>query len=453
MATDPLHCADCAAESALVGGSGGLSRRSFLAGAGAATALAGMAVPSLLPRYAFATPEDPSVGDVLVVVFLRGAADGLSMVPPYSDTAGYQTLRGRGTGIDISVGPPDGTLSRALPLEATSGGHELGLHPALANGSLTGGLKGVWDAGDLAIVHAVGLPAGESASRSHFEAQDYWERGTSDIDVQSGWVARHLTSVGDGGLPAVAWGSTLQTTLRPDARAMAMASISGFGVSGFRSNTAAQAVLTAMHPTGTGDPVRETGARTLGAVARVQSENPAQLNDNQGLYPANNSLATGLREIALLIKAGVGMRAACIDVGGWDLHDNLGSPTNGAMRNLLLSLGGSLGAFHQDLGTRMSEVTVVVISEFGRTINVNGSAGTDHGRGSCTFVMGGNVNGGLYGAYPSGPLAPGPEGDLAVTTDIRTVLSEVLADRCGATDLSTIFPTYDTSTPRLGLVA
>ncbi|OWY61495.1 hypothetical protein B7486_63490, partial [cyanobacterium TDX16] len=228
LADHPTH-ADCGHEHGELA-LPGLTRRSFLAGAGAATALAGIAAPSLLPRYAFATPEDPSVGDVLVVVFLRGAADGLSMVVPYSDTEGYQARRGRGTSIDISVGPPDGTLSRALPLEVTSGGHEFGLHPALAAGSLTGGLKGVWDAGDLAIVHAVGLPASESPSRSHFEAQDYWERGTSDIDVQSGWLARHLGSIPDGGLPAVGWGSSLQTTLRPDARAMAMSSISGFGV-------------------------------------------------------------------------------------------------------------------------------------------------------------------------------------------------------------------------------
>lgn len=441
---------DCEHEHGILAG---LTRRSFLTGAGAAAALAGLAGPSLLPRYAFATPEDPSVGDVLVVVFLRGGADGLTLVPPYSDTAGYQTRRGRGTGIDISVGPPDGTLNRALPL-GVLGGHEMGMHPALANGSLTGGLKRVWDAGDLAIVHAVGLPAAESPTRSHFEAQDYWERGSANMAVRSGWVARSLAGVPDGGLPAVGWGTSLQTTLRPDSRAMAMASIGGFGVSGFRSSSAAQPVLAAMHPGATGDPVRETGARTLAAVAQVQAANPGQHNDNQALYPANSSLATGLREIALLIKAGVGMRTACIDVGGWDTHNNMGTPTSGQTRNSLLNLGGCLGAFHEDLGpTRMDEVTVVVISEFGRTINVNGSGGTDHGRGSCCFVMGGNVNGGLYGSYPSGPLAPGPEGDLAVTTDIRTVLAEVLVDRCGVGNVGTVFPGYATGTPPLGLVS
>lgn len=435
-------------------GGRGLSRRSFLAGAGTA-ALAGLAVPSIFPRYAFATPEDPSSGDVLVVVFLRGGADGLSMVVPYTDTnpGGYYTRRGQGTSNDISIPAPDGSAATGLELQAANGGHEFALHPGLGGADGHGGLMGVWEAGDLAIVHAIGLP--ESPSRSHFEAQDYWERGSADLDVTSGWVARHLAGVSGSGVPAVGWGPSLQTTLRPSTDAVSMSSIASFGVQGFQSNANAQTALLALHPGGTDDPVRQSGADTLAAVARVQSENPLQYAPAPDPYPTSGfglSLANGLKEIGMLIRAGLGLKAACIDIGPWDLHDQMGTATTGDMRTAVAGLGDALGAFHTDMGSLMGEVTVVVMSEFGRTIGVNGSGGTDHGRGSCCFVMSANANPGVYGAYPSGPLAPGPEGDLAVTTDIRTVLSEVLADRCGNTDVATVFPTYTQATP-LGVVS
>jgi uncharacterized protein (DUF1501 family) len=314
---------------------------------------------------------------------------------------------------------------------------------------------GVWEAGDLAIVHAVGMPASESPSRSHFEAQDHWERGSADLDVTTGWLSRHLSAGPSDGIPAVGWGSRLQTSLRPDPGAVSMTSISSFGVQGFRSNDAAQTTLGALHPDGTDDVVRQSAADTLAAVARVQDEDPLQHAPTPNPYPTTGfglSLASGLREIAMLIRAGIGMRAACIDLGPWDLHDNMGTVATGDMRTAVQGLGDALGAFHTDLGPLMDEVTVVVMSEFGRTIHVNGSGGTDHGRGSACFVMSGNANAGVFGAYPSGPLAPGPENDLAVTTDIRTVLAEVLATRCGNDDVDTVFPTYTPASP-LGVVS
>lgn len=433
----------------------GLTRRSFLAGAGASAGLVGLAGPSLLPRYALAAPGDPSAGDVIVVVFLRGAADGLSLVVPYSDTApgGYYTRRGQGTGNDVSI-PPPGAAGGCLELGATNGGHEFGLHPALGGDDGSGGLMAVWEAGDLAIVHAVGMPAGESTSRSHFEAQDTWERGTADVTLTSGWLARHLALDDPAGIPAVGWGPRLQASLRPDPEALSMRSIDSFGVQGYLSNDGAQDVLAQLHPGGSDEPVRQVGHSTLAAVEAIAAADPAQHAPDPDPYPtagAGAGLGQGLREIAMLLRSGLGIRAACIDVGGWDVHDTMGTSTGGDMATLAGGLGDALGAFHTDLGADGDEVTVVVISEFGRTINVNGSGGTDHGRGSSCFVMGGNVVGGLYGDYPSGPLSPGPEDDLAVTTDVRTVLAEVLSERCGPTDLGVVFPTYAPAPP-LGLV-
>jgi uncharacterized protein (DUF1501 family) len=434
--------------------SGSMTRRSFLAGAGAATAVAGLTGPALLPRFAFASPDDPQLGDALVVLFLRGGADGLSLVVPYSDTGpgGYHDRRGQGTGNDVAIPPPGGP-GTCLELGATNGGHEFGLHPGLGGADGHGGLMGVWEAGHLAVVHAVGLPAAESASRSHFESQDNWERGTADLRVHSGWLTRHL-GTGGAGIPAIGWGSRLQASMRPDPNAISLTGIDGFGLHGYHDDARARAVLERLHPAETGEPAREVGNHTLQAVAALAAADPQQHAPEHDPYPttgAGAGLSRGLRQIAMLLRSGVGIRAACIDAGGWDLHDTMGTATTGDMARLATGLGDALGAFHTDLGPLVDEVTVVVMSEFGRGIGVNGSGGTDHGRGSCCFVISGHAVPGVHGSYPSGPLAHGPEKDLAVTTDIRTVLGEVLVERCGPTDLSAVFPTY-VPQPALGIL-
>jgi uncharacterized protein (DUF1501 family) len=429
-----------------------LSRRSFLAGAGAA-GLAGLVAPSILPRYAFATPNNPATGDVLVVVFLRGGADGLSMVAPYSDS-GYRALRGYGTGNSIALAPPptSGTDQHAaLPLNVTKSGHEFGLHPAMT------GLKAVWDAGDLAIVHAVGMPASASATRSHFEAQANWERGTPAASTSTGWLARHLTTLGTlPDIPAIGYDSGMPASLRGHPRAMTMSSIDGFGLGGFGGDEVARAetVLRAAWPSGSSDPLLRGGREVLDAIGLVEAENPEQYAPSPNPYPTSwpaAGLAGSFREIAMLIRADIGLRVACIDITGWDTHEEMGPPGWGNFRNQATILSQSLAAFHTDLSTPrvagqpstapINEVTCVTMSEFGRTINVNNTNGTDHGRGSVMFVMGGNVTQGIHGAYPSGPLNEGPEGDLTVANDYRTVLAEVVAERAGnGANLGTIFP-------------
>ncbi len=415
-----------------------LSRRRFLVGAGASAAGA-LALPSLWPRYAFATPGDPAAGDVLVVLFLRGGADGLSLVPPFSDS-GYQSWRGAGSGNSVAIPPPDPAHpgSTAIDLGVTNAGHHFGLHPGMS------ALKGVWDAGDLAIVHAVGMP--ESDSRSHFEATDYWERGSASQAVSTGWLARYLLTAGIGGaLPAIGYNSAVPVVLRGHTGAMAMPGIDGFHVEGFWNAELAEAALNEVYVGGTIDPLVQQGHDTLDAVAVVAAADPLQYDTHGALYPDSGPgqwAGRGLREVACLIRSNIGLRVACVDMDGWDHHDAMGPSSGGMMTTFANGLSEALAAFYSDLGPMMNEVTVVTMSEFGRCIAVNGSGGTDHGRGNALFVMGGSVNGGLYGDYPSGPLTQGSEGDLTVCNDFRTPMAELVTKRLGGADLAAVFPGY-----------
>jgi len=431
-----------------------LSRRRFLAGAGAATA-AGLALPGLSPRLAFATPEDPATGDVLVAIFLRGGADGLTLVPPFSDTAGYQALRGAGTSNDVAVPPPNAAnpANTAIDLGLVKSGHHFGLHPAAT------GLKSIWDAGHLAIVHAAGLPEGESDTRSHFDAETYWERASANVGIETGWIGRHLATSGPtAGIPGIGYDTGgVPMSLRGEPRAMGMRAIDDFHVEGFSDSTLSQAALGALYPDGSGDVLIQQGHDTLAAVDQVSAANPGQYDDNDALYPTTRparELSQGLREVAQLIRSGIGLRAACLDLGGWDLHDDMGpvSSVQGTQRLLIKALSDSLWAFHQDLGPLMDEVTVVTMTEFGRTIACNGSGGTDHGRGTALLVMSGHANQGIHGAYPAGPLTDGPEDDLVVANDYRTVMAEVLTKRLGNPNVGGVFPGY-THPGDLGVVA
>jgi uncharacterized protein (DUF1501 family) len=427
----------------------GLTRRSFLALAGAGGAAVG--VSALGNRYAFATPNRPDQGDVIVIVFNRGGMDGLNVVAPFRMPT-YQALRPT-----LRVRPPeefaDPSGRAGLPLVA--GGNVspfaldgvFGLHPGMELLH-----AGAWSAGHLAVVHAAGMPAGESTSRSHFESQRNWEAGSADLSVSDGFLNRYLGGVpGLDRLGAVGRGSTLQAMLHGDAPAYSMASVAGFGVRGFSDNGRARTALMAMYPQGA-DLLTGTGAETL-AITGLVGSLPADPGPQNGAAYGWDGLARNLREVARLIKADVGLRVAVVDDGGWDTHNGQGVPEqpDAYFRTRTRQFSEALQAFYQDLGAAMSEVTLVTMSEFGRTINENGSGGTDHGRATAMFVLGGNVRGGVHGAFPS-QIVDAPEGDLAVMNDYRHVLAEVLATRGGATDLGRVFPRYTGHTP-LGLVA
>jgi len=421
----------------------GFSRRTFLAGTAATAGAA--AVVTVGTRYAFASPEAPSNGDVMVLVFLRGGADGLSLVAPYN-MATYRALRPT-----IRVKAPneftDPTGKAGLPMNqggaipnfALSG--TFAMHPGMA--SLH---AGPWTNGHLAVVHAAGMPAAEE-TRSHFDGQKNFEFGTASWNYSTGFLNRYLAGQsGVDRLAAVGRGGQLQRSLAGGVAAFSMYSNTSFNVSGYSNNTRARTALTSWYDAGTGDLLNQTGANTMAAIGTLGGVNFAStafLPQNGAVYP-NSGFANELKEIAQLIRANVGLRCVAVDIGGWDSHDGMGAPEDPAspFRQRAAEFADALSAFYTDLGSGMDEVTLATISEFGRTINENGSGGTDHGWGSSMFVMGRKIRGGIYGAFPTTIVDDPQHGDLTVMNDYRRVLSEVLSVRGNATNLSTIFPTF-----------
>lgn len=395
-----------------------LTRRGFLGGVGAG--LGAMALPSLLPRMAFAAPA--SDNDVLVVVFLRGGADGLSIVAPLGDSF-YRKHRPE---LALRESGPNA----ALPLDTF-----YGLNPRLAP------LGGLYEQGSLAIVHAVGQMV---YSGSHFDAMDWLERGTPGSRTHpSGWLGRHLATLANGNTSifrAVGFGGSVPISLSGEVPATALDGLElGFHGDG-RDDGRFQSAVEAIYG---GTTFLDAQAKvTFQAIADLLAANPNDIPVQHGAKYPETYFAEGMSQIAKMIKADLGMEVACIDLGGWDTHDAQG-PVDGYMGDLLNELARSLNAFATDLGSTMNRVTVVTMSEFGRRVEENASLGTDHGYASCLFVMGGGVEGGrVYGSWPG--LSPGQwaDGDLAVTTDVRSVLGEVLEKRLGNANVGAVFPGF-----------
>lgn len=386
--------------------------------------------PAWLPRMAFAPANKAPRGDTLVVVFLRGAADALNMVIPHGEDA-YYRLRPT-----LGIPRPDDrkvdSAVRALDLDGF-----FGLHPALT------GLLPPWQDGHLALVHACGAP---DESRSHFRAMELMERGVTDErGPASGWVGRHLASLDTGNLSplrAVGLGEHTQRSLQGRIPVTALKSIADFHLRGdLQGTTRMQAILAGMYETG--DELAIVGQETLDVLRTLQALDPTDYRAaNAAGYPSSD-FGLGLKQVAMLVKADVGLEVAAIDVGGWDTHFAQGA-SEGLMAGLMQDLGMGLGAFHQDLGQAIRGVSVVVMSEFGRRAYENASLGTDHGHGSVMMLLGGNVVGSqVHGQWPGledGQLL-GP-GDLAVTTDYRDVLSELCLKRLNNQALTMVFPDF-----------
>lgn len=391
--------------------------------------------PNWMPRLSFTPAGQTSPGDTLVVVFLRGAADVLNMVAPFGEAA-YYRLRPT-----LGIAPPDQNShtasERALNLDGF-----FGLHPAMAP------LLPLWQEGALAIVHACGAP---DESRSHFKAMALMERGVEDErGPASGWIGRHLASLDTGNtspLRAIGLGGLPQRSLIGAVPVSVMRSISDYHLGGQNEPAAhLRAALQALYA-GQGA-LEKLGQETLAILDTLEAVNPLDYQSgSEAAYP-ESEFGLGLRQVAALVRAQVGLEVAAIDLGGWDTHFAQGS-TSGWMPNLMAELAQGLAAFYTDLHAYTSQLTVVVMSEFGRRVQENGSLGTDHGHGSAMFLLGGHMRGGIvHGNWPGledGQLV-GP-GDLAVTTDYRDVLAEVCLKRLNNPALEVIFPGYAPKLP------
>ena len=400
-----------------------MNRRIFLKSS--AMAMFGVgSTPVWLSRALYAQDAPSPRKKVLVAIFQRGAVDGLNVVVPHGEPR-YYDLRPT-----IAVPRPDGTPDAAIDLDGF-----FGLHPSLKS------LKPVYDSGRLAIVHAVGSP---DPTRSHFDAQDYMESGTPGRKATSdGWLNRALPrEPRESPVRAVSVTPDLPRTLRGRNDAVAIANLNDFQVRDPRGAS----TFEAMYEDTADKILNGTGRETFEAVELMQSIQKQGYTPAHGANYASGRLGQSMRQIAQLIKSDVGLEVAFTDVGGWDTHVNeVGQKASvGQLPNLLANFGDTLAAFYQDLGDRMADVTVVTMSEFGRTAHENGNRGTDHGHANVMFVFGGGVKGGkVYGDWPGMADEQLYENrDLNLTTDFRDVLGELVMRHLGNRELGTVFPGF-----------
>jgi uncharacterized protein (DUF1501 family) len=401
-----------------------LPRRQFLQGC--SSAIAAMA-GARLTNLAFAKQGDQS--DTLVVVFLRGGWDALNVVPPIGgdDRGFYEKAR------------PDIKITDLLQLN-----DQFGLHPALNP------LYDLYQAGKMGVVHAVGL---NHDTRSHFDAQEYIELGTpGSKSITSGWITRHLQQTGASSiLPVVATNGSPSSLLNfvPTVNLNDPSDFSQWG------NDLLGSQQNALHQMYKGDSIlHRAGIRTLEALNIVSPLVERDYQPSNGAVYNDDELGQQLKTIAQMIKLDAGLKVAAVDFGGWDTHEYETDGNGGYIADLLNQLATGLSNFYLDLDSGYTDrLSVVVISEFGRRLVQNESQGTDHGHGSVMLALGGNVNGGqVYGQWPglhNDQLYD--HADLAITTDYRQILSELLSTRLGNSNIESVFPGFSGNYNPLGL--
>jgi uncharacterized protein (DUF1501 family) len=413
-----------------------ISRRYFLKSGG--IAMLGMAaLPQFLQRAVAATAAGAGKKK-MVVLFQRGAMDGLNVVVPFGEPRYYEM---RPT---IAIPQPSrgATTDTAIDLDGF-----FGLHPSLQP------LAPLFQNGQLAIVQAVGSP---DETRSHFDAQDYMESGTPGVKATTdGWLNRALQVNAEpqpSPFRAVAFGPYLPRTLEGTAPAVAIPDLKQFTMYGPQQTV--EGGFETMYAQTLDQALRGVGAETFQAIDQLKKVNPDTYQPENGAAYPNSRFGKSLMEIAELFKADLGLEVAFLDSGGWDHHVNEGA-VEGRLGGLLKELGQGIAAFNQDMGDRMEDVVFVSMSEFGRTAQENGNRGTDHGHANCMFVMGGAVKGGkVYTRWPGmGEGQLYQDRDLAVTTDYRSVLGEIMVRHMGGRELDKVFPGFEND-PRqfLGMI-
>lgn len=439
-----------------------LTRRYFLKTSGAV--LSYMGVCPLLPRMSLAgiDPVAAARHKTLVVIFLRGGADGLNLVVPYADSS-YAGLR---KGLAVGAPAGDAGAGSAIDLDGF-----FGLNPRL------GALKPLFDEQLAVAAHAVGY---DRNTRSHFEEQDTWETGVVGNTIGSdGWLNRHLltsTSPTGAQLRAVAIGDSLPRIMHGKASAFAIRGLDDLALPAPKKGDPGAVTAALERAYGAGSPGEAPGdaeeiasARQLLSRATTATlDGIGQLRGITGVeykpaveYPKSD-LARKLMQIARLIKADVGLEVAEVDLGGWDTHQNQGRGGEGQFGNLAQQLGDAISAFTRDLGDRINDTLVVTLTDFGRTAAENGTGGTDHGWANCMFLVGGAVRRGhqarsggfkpVIGNWPG--LAPDQlhqKRDLLHTTDFRDVLGELVATHLGNPNIRAVLPQHEFRS--VGLVA
>ena len=402
-----------------------LTRRAFMKD-GAMAVVGASAVPSFLTRSVLAQATTAQAkGKKLVVIFQRGAADGLNIVVPHREKT-YYDLR-------PSIAIPQ---NQVIDLDGF-----FGLHPAMQS------LKPLWDQGHLAAIHACGSP---DPTRSHFDAQDFMESGTPGFKATpDGWLNRALAAE-DMARPhrdtspfrAVALGAQLPRTLEGRIPAVAIGNVKDFNVGG--QNPAALPIsnsFESMYEQSVNAVLHGTATETFEAVKMLKATDPDKYIPAAGARYPNGQFGNSLKQIAQLLKANLGVEAAFADIGGWDTHQNQGN-VNGQLANRLKEFSESIAAFWTDMGDDAENITLVSMSEFGRTVHQNGTGGTDHGHANVMFVLGGRVSGRkVYGRWPGMDKSQlYEERDLAITTDFRQVLGEAAFKSLGSRNLELVFP-------------
>ena len=432
-----------------------MERRVFVK-SGALALLALGLPPEFITRSLLAETRGAARKKTLICIFQRGAVDGLNMVVPFGDKSYYADRR---------------SIAIQAPLRAGNGGAAdlngfFGLHPALQP------LHELYGRNELAIVHAVGSP---HPTRSHFDAQDFMETATPGVkSTRDGWLNRVLAdtqhncsdctgrtldnrqahaadhvsgqvamaTAGSAALRGISLGAETPRALRGKFPTLSIPNLDTFGVSGGR-DAGIENAFSRTYGTEAGTIIGNAADGAFEAMQILKQANLAQYRPASGVeYPAGD-FGRSLRQIAQLIKSGVGVEIAFVDIGGWDTHQAQGGD-QGQLANRFRELSRGIRALYDDLGDRMDDVVLLTMSEFGRTVRENGTGGTDHGHATCMFVMGGPVKGGkVYGDWPGLAREQLYEGrDLAVTTDFRNVFGEIVQKHLGAKDLAKVFPGY-----------